>query len=35
MFSLIVPLKIDPEESAVRRLEHTFRGSLAGRRTWV
>ncbi len=35
MFSLIIPLKVDPEESAVRRLEHTFRGSLAGRRTWA
>jgi signal transduction histidine kinase len=34
MFSLIIPVAIDAEEAAVRKLEGKFRGTLAGRRTW-
>jgi len=32
MFSLIVPVKLDPQWAAEARLESTFRGVLAGRR---
>ncbi len=35
MFSLIIPLRLDLEEAAVRKLEGKFRGALAGRRLWV
>lgn len=34
MFSLIIPVKVDEEEAAVRKLEGKFRGALAGRRNW-
>ncbi|XVJ60389.1 MAG: HAMP domain-containing histidine kinase [Tepidisphaera sp.] len=34
MFSLIIPVAIDAEEAAVRKLEGKFRGALAGRRVW-
>jgi two-component system, NarL family, sensor histidine kinase BarA len=34
MFSLIIPVTIDAEEAAVRKLEGKFRGTLAGRRAW-
>jgi signal transduction histidine kinase len=34
MFSLIIPVTLDAEEAAVRKLEGKFRGALAGRRTW-
>ncbi|QOJ01549.1 MAG: HAMP domain-containing histidine kinase [Phycisphaeraceae bacterium] len=35
MFSLLIPVKIDPEEAAVQRLEGKFRGALSGRRVWT
>lgn len=34
MFSLIIPVSLDAEEAAVRKLEGKFRGTLAGRRVW-
>ncbi len=34
MFSLIVPLKLDPEQIRTTQLEAKFRGSLTGRRDW-
>ncbi len=35
MFSLILPLRLDPGRAAETRLEAAFRGTLAGRRAWV
>jgi len=35
MFSLIVPVSLDPERIAERSLEARFRGALAGRRDWT
>ena len=34
MFSLIVPLKLDPDRVRATELEGRFRGALAGRRAW-
>lgn len=35
MFSLIIPLKLDAEEAAVRKLEGHFRNQLASRKVWM
>jgi signal transduction histidine kinase len=35
MFSLILPVKLNPERASEQRLEGVFRGALAGRRAWA
>ena len=35
MFSLIVPLRLDPEKVRTAALEGKFRGALSGRRAWM
>jgi hypothetical protein len=35
MFSIILPLRIDPERVMEQKLEAAFRGTLAGRRIWA
>lgn len=35
MFSLILPLRIDPDRAAEQKLEAGFRGALSGHRPWV
>jgi signal transduction histidine kinase len=35
MFSLILPVKLDPARAAEQKLESAFRGTLAGRRAWT
>lgn len=35
MFSLILPLSIEPSQAAESELESRFRGTLAGRRAWA
>ncbi|MCH7791198.1 MAG: HAMP domain-containing histidine kinase [Planctomycetes bacterium] len=35
MFSLIIPVRINPDRIAETRLESAFRGTLAGRREWT
>ncbi len=35
MFSLLIPITIDAEEAAVRKLEGHFRGQLASRKVWM
>lgn len=35
MFSLILPLRLDPALAAEHRLEASFRNTLSGRRSWI
>jgi two-component system sensor histidine kinase BarA len=35
MFSLILPLRIDPERAAEQKLEASFRGALVGAKAWT